>query len=297
MARDKAQSGMEKLVKRFSYISKKLLGKTVAGRRLTVLADDVYLTSYPRSGNTWTRFLIANLLYDDKPTNFSNIEERIPEIYLFSNRQLLQRPRPRVLKSHEYFDPRYPKVIYIVRDPRDVAVSVFHYSIKRRDIPEQYPIEEFVPRFISGEFFVDFASWGDHVSSWIYTRGLAKKHFLLLRYEDMQADPCRELAKVVSFLQLELPPERLARAAELSSADRMRKLEELEGRDWQLTKDTRSDKKFVRKAEAGSWRNELPQKCIQEIETGWRSLMQTLGYDLTTTEASTSASVLSFAKP
>ena len=39
-------------------------------------------------------------------------------------------PRPRVLKSHESFQPHYPSVIYIVRDPRDVAVSYYHHAMK-----------------------------------------------------------------------------------------------------------------------------------------------------------------------
>src|SRR5207249_5512725 len=123
-----------------------------AGRNLTVFGDDVFLVSYPRSGNTWTRFLIANLAHPNEPTNFANIESRIPEIYLFPDRVLLNLPRPRILKSHECFDPRYKRTIYIVRDPRDVAVSYYYYAIKRKRIEEGYPLDDFVPRFIAAEF-------------------------------------------------------------------------------------------------------------------------------------------------
>src|SRR5881397_1861057 len=97
-------------------------GRVIAGRRLTVFPDDVFIVSYPRSGNTWTRFLVGNLVYQDEPVTFANIESRIPEIYLFPDRVLRSLPRPRMLKSHECFDPRYQRVIYIVRDPRDVVV-------------------------------------------------------------------------------------------------------------------------------------------------------------------------------
>src|SRR5215831_8538045 len=80
-----------------------LSGRQMAGRGLTVFPDDIYLVSYPRSGNTWTRFLVGNLLNPDQPVTFANIEGRIPEIYFGPDRILRHLPRPRVLKSHECF--------------------------------------------------------------------------------------------------------------------------------------------------------------------------------------------------
>jgi hypothetical protein len=100
-----------------------VLGWDRAGRDFRVYPDDVFVVSYPRSGNTWTRFLIANLIYQDDPVTFANVEQRIPDIYTSSKRHLKKLPRPRMIKTHEYFDPRYKKVVYIVRDPRDVALS------------------------------------------------------------------------------------------------------------------------------------------------------------------------------
>src|SRR5881227_2930975 len=93
-----------------------LLGWDIADRDVAVYPDDVFLVSYPRSGNTWIRFLIGNLIYPNDPVTFANLEQRIPSIYTYPNHVL--RRLPRVLKSHEVFDPRYPRVIYIVRDPR-----------------------------------------------------------------------------------------------------------------------------------------------------------------------------------
>src|SRR6516165_5909237 len=103
-------------------------GRQLAGRGLTVFPDDAFIVSYPRSGNTWTRFLIGNLIYQDDPVTFANIEARIPEIYFNPDHVMRGLARPRILKSHECFDPRYRRVIYIVRDPRDVAVSFYHHN-------------------------------------------------------------------------------------------------------------------------------------------------------------------------
>lgn len=277
--------------RRFKYVSRIALGRNHAGRDLTVFPDDVFLVSYPRSGNTWTRFLIANLIYPNHPVNFANIESRVPEIYLFRDRSLRALPRPRILKSHEYFDPRYKRVIYIVRDPRDVAVSVYHYSIKRRDIPEDYPIGHFIPRFIAGEFFVDFATWGEHVASWTASR-LGKPGFLMLRYEDMLANPQLELSKVAALLDLKVTPEILQQAAERSSAAEMRSLEKQQGEVWKLTKTTRQDKPFVRAANSGGWKTVLDPQSVAAIENAWSSTMQENGYS-----ASTSVSCQSFPEP
>lgn len=273
------------MIGRVQHIRRVLLGRNHAGRDLTVFPDDVFLVSYPRSGNTWTRFLIANLIYPDDPVTFANVESRIPEIYLFRDVDLRRLSRPRILKSHEYFDHRYKQIIYIVRDPRDVAVSLYHYAIKRKQIPDTYPIEQFVPRFISGEFFVDWSTWEDHVSSWRTTRQ-NKAGFLLLRYEDMLRNPTRELGKIVGFLKLKVTPQRLARAVALSSADRMRELEKMQSGDWRLTKGTRQDKPFIRHAEEGSWRSDLPSQSVSAIESAWGPLMQSLGYELSLTPPS-----------
>src|SRR5215471_2312614 len=95
------------------------LMKKTAGRHLTVFPEDIFIVSYLRSGSTWARFLFGNLL-QDTPITFTNVGRLVPLIYEHPDRVLRQLPR--LIKSHEPFDPRYPRVIHIVRDPRDVAV-------------------------------------------------------------------------------------------------------------------------------------------------------------------------------
>ena len=258
-----------------------LTGRKTAGRNLTVFDDDIFLVSYPRSGNTWARFLVGNLLYDE-PVTFANVDSRIPEIYLFPDRILRRAPRPRVLKSHECFDPRYKRVIYIVRDPRDVAVSYYHYAIKRRLIPETYGIAAFIPRLMASEFDVQWswaANWQDHVMSWYRMRD-GMPGFLFLRYEDMLEDTIGELARVALFFGFEPSRERLRRAVELGSADRMRDLEKTQGRSWRLTQSTRLDQPFVRAATANTWQNVLSPPALAAIESAWGQAMQEFGYTL-----------------
>ena len=116
----------------------------------------MFLVSYPRSGNTWVRFLIANLL---KPAgveiDFHNVQEYVPEIN--RNNDIIESIlSPRVIKSHALYDPAFPKVIYLVRDGRDVYVSYYYYRLKQ--LEEGYTFSDFLRQ---KDHYPSL--WNDHV--------------------------------------------------------------------------------------------------------------------------------------
>lgn len=263
------------IIKRIRLSAKILLGKDVAGRNVTIFPDDIFIVSYPKSGNTWIRFLIGSLVYD-QPINFANIERKVPDIYQNNDEVLLNIPRPRLLKSHECFDPNYKKVIYIVRDPRDVAISYYHHHIKFKIIEDNYPIDRFVLRFISGGLN-PFGSWGENVGSWF---GMCEDNndFMPICYEDILEDPFSQLRKIASFLNIAATEERLNNMVDLYSAQNMRRMEVIQSDLWKPTKNTRKDKYFVRNGKAGSWRDELPKPMAEAIQTAWSKLMMKIGY-------------------
>ncbi|MFY9904257.1 MAG: sulfotransferase domain-containing protein [Terriglobales bacterium] len=256
------------------------LGLHRPGRSLLILPDDIFLVSFPKSGNTWTRFLLANLRFPDEPATWANINRLIPDPTGTAKRDFDRMRRPRIIKSHECFDPRYPRVIYIVRDPRDVVLSQYHYHRKIRKLDDESPLEQFVTRFLAGET-CPHGSWGQNIATWLYTSEDGSR-FLLLRYEDLVADTARELTKVAAFLQLSAGPEQIAQAVERSSADRMRQMEKKQTDKNELVKGSRKDLSFVRAAGSGGWRSELPAPMVARIEAAWGPLMQRLGYELST---------------
>jgi len=272
---------MSNLKKQLTAYARAVTKRQAAARGLTVYPDDTFLVSFPRSGNTWTRFLVCNLIDSDHPVNFRHLESRIPEIYDVTDRALRKFPRPRIIKSHESFDPRYKKVIYILRDPRDVVLSYYEFQLKRRVITDDCTLEEFLPRFMESEFEPKTGSWRDHVLSWMATRS-GQKNFLLLKYEDMLANTQEESTKIALFLGIDSSPERIARAVALSSAERMRTLEKEQSGQWKETRKTRHDKPFVRRATSGDWKSTLPQSCVEKVEAAWGDIMRAVGYELAT---------------
>jgi hypothetical protein len=267
------------MIERLLTAIRYLASKDVAGRRLRTYVDDTFIVSYPKSGNTWVRFLVANLVYRDEPVTFLNVDRLIPMVDGQSRKYFKKLPRPRIIKSHYPFDPAYKRVVYIVRDPRDVALSQYHYQIKRRVLSEHSSIEEFVDRFVEGET-CPYGSWGENVSSWLAARN-GSPNFLLLRYEDMIAQPLIEVAKLAAFLKLKATSELVKNAVERSSASHLRELEKLQADRWGSTKGTRADRAFVREATCGGWKSGLSAGCVAKIEVAWAPLMRQLKYDPT----------------
>jgi len=252
------------------------LGRNAVARNLAVFDDDVFIVSYPKSGNTWLRFLIGNLIYSETEVTFSNIEKKVPDIYYLTRRNARKIPKPRYLKSHEYYDPRYKKVIYIVRDPRDVAVSYYNFCIKFGYFDETHSIDEFVLDYCDGRIG-DGCSWQQHVGSWLGAMRNDRR-FLFIKYEDLLIDTQHCLENIACFLEKPVNDEQLSRVVMSSTAKRMRELEEQQSDVWAPTKHSRRNKVFIRKARSGVWRDELSSENASIIENRFQRMMRKIGY-------------------
>lgn len=244
------------------------------GRNVQVFNSDIFIVSYPKSGNTWTKFLIANLI-SITDVNFNNIDTIIPNIYRNKDKELIKKKQPRFLKSHEYFNPKYKKVIYIARDPRDVAVSYYYYSIKLKFIEKDVKLHDFVAKFLNGN--VDcFGSWQENVGSWLGARE-KNENFLFLKYEDMLSNTLGELNKISDFLSMNKSIQELNECVEKSSFENMRKLE-LQN-DFESVKSSNNEGLyFMRSGKSGEWREALDKKDSDLIEKQWGDLMKKIGY-------------------
>ena len=231
----------------------------------TVYPDDVFIVSYPKSGNTWLRFLIANILKPHEEINFHTVHNYVPEVgkqeKIIDNLQ-----RPRVMKSHSLYIREYPKVIYLIRDGRDVYVSYYFHRLKQ--LPVDYTFREFLMR---QDHYP--CTWGQHVSSWLIKRSSSK--FLIVKYEDLIADCLKQLKRITNFLSLEPTEDQIKLAMKKSSFDNMRRLELEKGR---LYKD-HGPKIFMRKGKTGDWKNFFAKNEKTVFKSREGQPLITLGYE------------------
>jgi hypothetical protein len=270
---------LRSLFKYVDTIKNRLAGYGVNGRNINVCPDDVFIVGYPKSGNTWLDFLIACLRAENAGNvDFETVEYFVADIYVNSPQVLNKLSRPRFLKSHEPYDARYPKVVYIVRDPRAVAVSYYHHLIGVNQISADFTIDQYVPQFISGTYD-SFGSWNQHALGWLEAQRRHPDKIKIVRYEDLKSSPEILLADIVSFLGLQVLPERLQEAISWSSPENMRRLE-VEARQMESPVLAGFGKGtfFVRKASSQGWKQELNASLQKQIKEVWGNTMQELGY-------------------
>jgi hypothetical protein len=226
--------------------------------------DDVFVVSYPKSGNTWVRFLLANALYPNADVDFHTIHELIPEVGNEDERRS-ELPSPRLLKSHAPYRSVYPQTIYILRDGRDVYVSFYHY--KKPDLPEEMTFEEFLER--------DHwpTRWAEHVTEWMEAAAV-RDDILIVRYEDLKENSTRELKRMLSFIDRdEIPECRIHCAAEASSFENMRRLEQERGRRFGQVE------QFVRKGEAKGGNELFSERARDIFKRRDGNVLSDLGYE------------------
>ncbi|MBP6185706.1 MAG: sulfotransferase domain-containing protein [Saprospiraceae bacterium] len=257
-------------------VFKQLIGIRPVGNLIPVRDDDIWLVSYPKSGNTWLRFLLGNLS-SGTPVDFLSIEQKTPDIYVNSIMSFCNLPSPRIIKSHESFDPRYKKVIYIVRDPRDVVISYWKHQQKMHKIPMDYSIDLFVDEFLKGK--LSAGSWKEHVGSWLGAK-YREDNFILIKYEDMLKEPENVLRGIVDKLDDFPVKTDFPQAVALSSFERMKTLETSQSDEWLPTRNSDKNINFVREGRSGQWKEVLPASLSEKIWFRWENLMDELGYEL-----------------
>lgn len=272
----------------------------------------VWLSSYPKSGNTWLRSMLAVLRAPDRPLDLRYLpygmdlfdrqilddfaaissitmtpDELVPyQAQLFAAVSREAEP-PELAKTHaaaitgaggtRLFGPDATAgAVYLLRNPMDVAVSYAHHDDK--------PLDEVIARMGDSEVALHqwegrsgpnlpqiMRSWSDHVESWTDDPGFP---VLVIRYEDMLADPAQALKQVAKFCGIETSPASVNHAVEACRFDRLKKVEDADG----FSEKPSETRAFFRSGQSGEGRHVLNRSQIDRIIAVHGAIMERFGY-------------------
>ena len=273
----------------------------------------VWLASYPKSGNTWLRVLLTNYLRDTgEPADVNHllggpmagvretfdqwtgveasaldpdIVDRLrPQVYRCLARDSAE---TRFIKVHDAWtrvgdgEPMFPAdvtlgVIYIIRNPLDVAVScAYHWGTSPAAAVERMCDGCTLPSPAAGlppQLRQRLGSWSAHVRSWVDGSG-SSVH--VVRYEDLRADPCTAFGRVIKSCGLDYDEERVRRAVMFSSFGELQRQELAAGF---RERSAAAPGGFFRRGETGSWRDELAGDMAGRLTSAHSETMRRFGY-------------------
>lgn len=274
----------------------------------------VLLASYPKSGNTWLRAVLESVRQGGDTVPLDRLGHAIPNAagrVLFDtamgvdssdlSQAEIARARPYLyrhlarhraegtfLKVHDALLPCQPDgellfpadavdaVVYVVRDPRDVAVSLAHHNVRTVDETIANMADEAgtlarAGKVLSRQLPQLLSSWSAHVESWLDAPAL-RRH--VMRYEEMVAAPEAAFGAVLRFLGLETTPNVLAGALAATRFDALRAQEDRDG----FSERPAGMHRFFRRGVAGGWRDSLTAAQAERIARDHQRVMRRLGY-------------------
>jgi len=236
--------------------------------------DDIYLVSFPKSGNTWLSFIIANMMVEKLELGFRvnhfNLHGFTPDIHQGQDipADLGYFPFKRFIKSHAGFHPDYKNLIYLVRDPRSVMVS-YHIFLTKLGFIDM-SLSEFIHNPSLG-----IISWVQHVDDWM-NKTIPGTRIRVFRYEDMLSDVEASIEEIAFLIGCKLTSEQVGRIAEHCSFAEMKALEKTTGSLATL----RHDKSFtfLRQGLSSGWKEEISSDDLAYIETVSQHWMSHFSY-------------------
>jgi Sulfotransferase domain len=236
---------------------------------------DVLFASFERSGNTWLRFVLMEILTKDN-AGFLNVNQILPEMGTHRESKPVLPNGGRFIKTHEQYRPEYKRAIYLIRDLRDVMLS--NWARDKEMGFSQYfdngkDMDGYVESFLKGKV-TRFGSWQSHVDSWMNCPLAKNGNLLVVRYEDLRKDTEKGLLEMLEFLGIPGDGELVRQAVENNSLRAMREKEDKAkksgaalGKGTLLRKHRvdREDARFVRSGSVGGWREKLSSLQIEMV--------------------------------
>ena len=260
-------------------IERRLRGREQYGK---LRRADLVVVSFGKSGLTWLRTMLSRVY---------QLKHGLSERYLigFDNLHRIDRAIPKIFFTHDNYVKDYTgnadskvdfhgrKVVLLVRHPADVAVSQYqqwrHRMRPNKKALNAYPDEDddidlfgFVARHPAG-----VAKVVDFMNLWARELPRMGDDLLVVRYEDLRADPQAELTRILAFAGTPATTEQVEEAVRFASFDNMKAMES-RGTFWLsggrlVPRDRANPESFkVRRAKVGGYRGDFTPEQVAEID-------------------------------
>lgn len=269
----------------------------------------VWLASYPKSGNTWLRAFLHNLIKNaDAPVDINDMmqfsvgdsqrewfaeaagrpveelsEDAIAKLRPAVHRRFTELSKNSVfVKTHNMLGETFgvPLItmaatagaLYVVRNPLDLVLSLAdHFGLTLDQAIDMLGDPQSATQTDERNVFEFYGTWSQHVRSWAGQQG---KQLLVVRYEDMATKPEQSFGRVAGFLGLKPPRARLDKAIRFASFEVLRRQEEARG----FRERSLHQARFFRVGRAGQWRARLSPAQVERVISEHAAEMGRFGY-------------------
>lgn len=209
--------------------------------------DDTFILSYPKSGNTWVRFIISYMIKGtDQTITFDDLETIVPEAYR-SQDFIDSQKSNRFIKTHDLFFDDYPYIIYIYRDYRDVLVSLYHFQMAWNIFTGSFA--QFIRHGLKN--LHNHGTWQDHIKGALACKEKNPGKILMVSYEKLLDDFYTEALKIAQFCHLDIDNIDFDMVEQKTSFDEIKENENENGSRFMR----KTKQNFAREGKAGVWKD------------------------------------------
>jgi len=268
----------------------------------------IWISGYPKSGNTWTRVFLSNYLYEKKIDpfhnlkyisdfprthhfNFLNSDEKNTlnnqndnfKFYLLAQDKINLNGKINLIKTHSFagslsgnhFSNSENTIgfIYLVRDPRSVAISLSYHLNLTIEKTVELMVDSNRFAIVNEELITFWSSWKINYLSW----KRLKYPKLILKYEDLHFSPKNKFKEILEFLSkfqdVQINDSKIDDIIEHCSFSKLKSFEKNNG-----FKEKQGGEYFFREGRIDEWKKKMDLNLINKIEKEFKDEMLELGY-------------------